>query len=94
VAIVRIEQLHPFPKDQILEQVGRHSNAKTVRWVQEEPENMGAYHFIHGPLHSTLPDGISFTHAARDESGAPATGSATVHDAEQEDLIEAAFEGL
>jgi 2-oxoglutarate decarboxylase len=62
--------------------------------VQEEPENMGAYHFLHGRLHAALPKGLDFSHVAREESGAPATGSATVHEAEQRQLIDAAFEGL
>ena len=70
------------------------SGAQAVRWVQEEPENMGAYHFLHGRLHSMLPKQIAFDHAAREESGAPAAGSTTIHEAEQEDLLDAAFEGL
>jgi 2-oxoglutarate decarboxylase len=94
VALVRIEQLYPFPSDQVLQLVRRYPNAKHVRWVQEEPENMGADHFVHARLHSMLPEDVSLSHAARDESGAPATGSASIHEAEQEDLIEAAFEGL
>jgi 2-oxoglutarate decarboxylase len=94
VALVRIEQLYPFPGDQIIQQLRRYSNAQHVRWVQEEPENMGADHFVHARLHSILPDSVALSHAAREESGAPATGSATIHEAEQEDLIEAALAGL
>jgi 2-oxoglutarate decarboxylase len=94
VALIRVEQLYPFPGDQILQQLRRYANATQVRWVQEEPENMGADHFVHARLHSILPEGVALSHAAREESGAPATGSATIHEAEQEDLIEAAFAGL
>ena len=93
-ALVRIEQLYPFPRDQILETLERYPNARDVRWVQEEPENMGAYRFVHWRLHRELPDEISFSHVAREESGSPASGSATVHDREQRELVEAAFEGL
>jgi multifunctional 2-oxoglutarate metabolism enzyme len=93
-ALVRIEQLYPLPIEQILEQAERYPGVASVRWVQEEPENMGAYHFLHGRLHAALPKRIDFTHVAREESGAPATGSATVHEAEQRKLIEAAFEGV
>jgi multifunctional 2-oxoglutarate metabolism enzyme len=94
VALVRVEQLYPFPADQILEQLARYPKARHVRWVQEEPENMGAYRFAHWRLHSKLPDGVAFNHVSREESGSPATGSATVHDLEQKALIKAAFAGL
>src|SRR3989442_226246 len=80
VALVRIEQLYPFPGDQVLQEVRRYSNAKEVRWVQEEPENMGADHFVHARLHTILPDHVSLSHAAREESGAPATGSTAIHE--------------
>ncbi|HEX2069098.1 MAG TPA: multifunctional oxoglutarate decarboxylase/oxoglutarate dehydrogenase thiamine pyrophosphate-binding subunit/dihydrolipoyllysine-residue succinyltransferase subunit, partial [Actinomycetota bacterium] len=93
-ALVRLEQLYPFPVDQILEQVRRYPSATEVRWVQEEPENMGGYRFVHGWLHRVLPEGVAFTHASRPESGSPASGSATVHSAEQEQLVASAFEGL
>jgi 2-oxoglutarate dehydrogenase E1 component/2-oxoglutarate decarboxylase len=95
VAIVRLEQLYPFPRDQILEHLQRYPNAEELRWVQEEPENMGAYVFIHFQLHSfRLPEGVRFGHVSRAESASPATGSATVHEREQQDLLKGAFEGL
>ncbi|HJP65993.1 MAG TPA: multifunctional oxoglutarate decarboxylase/oxoglutarate dehydrogenase thiamine pyrophosphate-binding subunit/dihydrolipoyllysine-residue succinyltransferase subunit, partial [Actinomycetota bacterium] len=94
VAIVRLEQLYPFPRDQILEHLQRYPNAKEMRWVQEEPENMGAYGFIHAQLHSfRLPEGVRFTHVAREESASPASGSATVHEREQQALIQQALTG-
>jgi len=93
-ALVRVEQLYPFPADQILEQVGRYPSVAEVRWVQEEPENMGGYRFVHGWLHRVLPEGVAFTHVSRLESGSPASGSATVHTAEQQHLLASAFEGL
>jgi len=94
VAIVRLEQLYPFPGDQVLEQLARYPNAKAVRCAQEEPENMGAYEFVHARLHSVLPKGIALSHIARPESPSPAGGSATIHELEQQDLVERAFEGL
>ncbi|MDP8955566.1 MAG: multifunctional oxoglutarate decarboxylase/oxoglutarate dehydrogenase thiamine pyrophosphate-binding subunit/dihydrolipoyllysine-residue succinyltransferase subunit [Actinomycetota bacterium] len=93
-ALVRVEQLYPFPADQILEQVARYPEVTDVRWVQEEPENMGAYRFVHWWLHRVLPDGVAFTHVSRVESGSPASGSATLHGAEQDQLLASAFEGL
>jgi len=94
LAIVRVEQLYPFPVDQILRQVARHPSLRAVRWAQEEPENMGAYAFVHARLHSALPEGIAFSHVARPESASPAGGSATIHELEQRELLERAFAGL
>jgi multifunctional 2-oxoglutarate metabolism enzyme len=55
---------------------------------------MGAYRFVHRLLHNLLPQGVTFTHTSREESASPATGSATVHELEQQQLIEAAFDRL
>jgi len=62
-----------------------------IRWVQEEPENMGGYPFVHVRMHGSLPDGVRLSHAARSESGSPAAGSSTIHEQEQEELLEEAF---
>ena len=94
IALCRLEQLYPVPSRDLRSLVAQYERADEIVWVQEEPENMGAYHFLHGRLHSMLPKQIGFDHAAREESGAPATGSTTIHEAEQEDLLDAAFEGL
>ncbi len=89
VAVVRVEQLYPFPGDEIDEVLGRYPNATQVWWVQEEPENMGAWIFVHGRLHRLLRD-RDLRHIAREASASPATGSQTVHDREQHELLEAA----
>jgi 2-oxoglutarate decarboxylase len=94
VALTRVEQLYPFPLDQLLERFARYPNLRHVRWVQEEPENMGAYRFVHRLLHSKLPEGVAFSHASREESASPATGSATFHELEQQQLLEQAFQDL
>jgi 2-oxoglutarate dehydrogenase complex dehydrogenase (E1) component-like enzyme len=93
VALVRLEQVYPFPVDQIQEQVKRYSNLTEVRWVQEEPENMGSYGFVHAQLHhrDALPKGVRFTHVAREEGPSPATGSATIHEREQARLLDQAL---
>ncbi len=93
VAVVRVEQLYPFPGDEIDAVLGRYPNASQVWWVQEEPENMGAWNFVHGRLHRLLRD-RDLRHVARDASASPASGSQTVHDAEQEALLDAAFADL
>jgi 2-oxoglutarate decarboxylase len=94
VAILRLEQLYPFPREQLLEALRSYPNARALRWVQEEPENMGAYYYLHTVLHSGVPGEIAFSHVSREESASPATGSATLHEQERQELLAAAFEGL
>jgi 2-oxoglutarate dehydrogenase E1 component len=91
VALVRLEQLYPFPLDQILEQLKRYPNVRHLRWVQEEPENMGAWTFVRGRIEQVLGDDYRFTHVSRPESGSPAAGSATMHQLEQADLFDRAL---
>ncbi|HEY7875799.1 MAG TPA: multifunctional oxoglutarate decarboxylase/oxoglutarate dehydrogenase thiamine pyrophosphate-binding subunit/dihydrolipoyllysine-residue succinyltransferase subunit [Actinomycetota bacterium] len=91
VAVVRVEQLYPFPADQLAEIFDRYPNADVVRYVQEEPENMGGWAFVHARLHSFLPERLQLSHASRAESASPATGSSHVHEQEHNELIERAF---
>jgi 2-oxoglutarate dehydrogenase E1 component len=94
VAIVRLEQIYPFPVRQIIDMLQALPNVREVRWVQEEPENMGADFFVHKHLHEGLPEGLGLSHAARPESASPASGSATIHQRELQDLLRRVFEGL
>jgi 2-oxoglutarate dehydrogenase complex dehydrogenase (E1) component-like enzyme len=91
VAVVRVEQLYPWPEEALASVLGRYPNADQVVWVQEEPENMGAWSFAHGRLHRLLRDRFTLTHVSRAESASPATGSAALHQLEQEDLLRRAF---
>jgi 2-oxoglutarate dehydrogenase E1 component len=93
VAIVRLEQLYPFPDAQLNEIFGRYPGAKEVAWVQDEPANMGGWMFIHSKLTDThrLADGRTLTHVARHESGSPAAGSQKIHEQEQQQLLEQAL---
>jgi len=86
VAIVRLEQLDPLPRVQLAELQKKYGNAKWI-WVQEEPENMGAWSHLLRKLRQIDLDVIS-----RSASGAPATGSGQRHRAEQKQLVEKAFE--
>ena len=92
-AIVRVEQLYPFPGEQLEEIFDRYPNARELCWVQEEPENMGAWTFMQARLRRMLRDGIELRHAARAESASPATGNSRVHEQEQEELLDKAFGG-
>ena len=89
VAVVRVEQLYPWPEEALGAVLGRYPGAEQVVWVQEEPENMGAWSFAHGRLHRLLRDRFTLTHVSRTESASPATGSAALHQLEQEDLLPA-----
>ncbi|HEX2039235.1 MAG TPA: multifunctional oxoglutarate decarboxylase/oxoglutarate dehydrogenase thiamine pyrophosphate-binding subunit/dihydrolipoyllysine-residue succinyltransferase subunit, partial [Acidimicrobiales bacterium] len=90
VAVVRVEQLYPWPEEQVAEAVGRHRPDEVV-WLQEEPENMGAWTFVQPRLQRLFPD---VWHVSRIETGSPASGSAALHAMEQEDLLTRAFAGL
>jgi 2-oxoglutarate dehydrogenase E1 component len=94
VAVVRIEELYPWPETQLFTVLDRYPGAKQVWWVQEEPANMGAWNYIHIRLHRVLRDRAKLKHVARAPSASPATGSSKVHDAEQRRLLAAAFEKL
>jgi len=94
VALVRIEQYYPLPKDKLRAAMSRYTNAERVVWVQEEPENQGAWPFFGLNLPRRLPD--VFTRpldlVSRRPMAAPATGSSKVHEVEQKELIAKAFE--
>jgi 2-oxoglutarate dehydrogenase E1 component len=89
VAIIRLEQLYPWPADSLKATVGRYRAAKEWVWVQEESQNMGGWTFVAPRLAETL--GKSFQYVGRDASASPATGSHHVHDREQTELVEAAI---
>ncbi|HUR24086.1 MAG TPA: multifunctional oxoglutarate decarboxylase/oxoglutarate dehydrogenase thiamine pyrophosphate-binding subunit/dihydrolipoyllysine-residue succinyltransferase subunit [Acidimicrobiales bacterium] len=94
VAVVRVEQLYPWPEMMVLDTVSRYPAAREVVWMQEEPENMGPWNFVHGRLHRLLRDDFSLRHVSRPESASPASGSQTVHQGQQADLLAGAFDGL
>ena len=89
VAVVRIEQLYPWPEREISEQLARYGAAEVV-WAQEEPGNMGARYFARRRIEE-LAGGRPVAVIARAASPSPATGSSTVHDAEQQKLLEEAL---
>jgi 2-oxoglutarate dehydrogenase E1 component len=86
VAIVRVEQLYPWPTSEIERILSSYPNLAEVVWLQEEPENMGSWPFVHLRMHHEF-RGLKVSHVARAESASPATGSGLVHSAEQADLL-------
>ncbi len=86
VAIIRVEQLYPFPQKQLDAIVEKYKGA-TLKWVQEEPQNMGAYAFIKMNWENVELEGVS-----RKASASPAIGYSKVHAKEQEEIVMKAFE--
>ncbi|MEQ9229287.1 MAG: 2-oxoglutarate dehydrogenase E1 component, partial [Cyclobacteriaceae bacterium] len=84
VAIIRLEQLAPFPKKQLEKELKKYKNAELI-WVQEEPENMGSWGYM------LRVSGLNLKAVARKVSASPATGFAKVHKQEQADLVSKAF---
>jgi 2-oxoglutarate dehydrogenase complex dehydrogenase (E1) component-like enzyme len=91
VAVVRVEQLYPWPYDRLDEVVSRYPNAHQVVWLQEEPSNMGAWAFAQDRLAERLGGDHEIIRVSRHESGSPATGSHTIHVQEQEAIVDAAL---
>jgi len=92
IAIVRMEQLYPFPESAIGRVVGSYERAEQVYWVQEEPQNMGAWNYIQPRLLPALAAAHSLRYVGRAESASPATGSLKMHRQQQAALVVAAFE--
>lgn len=91
IAIIRLEQLYPFPTQEIQSLLNRYSGVRDVLWVQEEPENMGAWEFARPLLQDLLPKRIPLRYVGRARSSSPAEGSAAWHAANQKALIKRAF---
>ena len=94
VAVVRVEQLYPLPTEQMLAILDKYPNAKELRWLQDEPENMGPWNFVEHNTWRVKDRGYDLRHIARVESGSPATGSKIIHDQEHAELMDAIFTGL
>ncbi len=91
MAVIRIEQLYPFPHDDFAAQIAAYPNATEVVWCQEEPGNQGAWHRIQHYLLRHLRKGMHLDYALRPSSAAPAAGYLAVHQEQQKAVIEAAF---
>ncbi|MBL8798129.1 MAG: 2-oxoglutarate dehydrogenase E1 component [Planctomycetia bacterium] len=90
VAVIRVEQLAPFPEEQLRTVLARYHRAGEWAWAQEESQNMGGWSFVE-PRFRAL--GFPVEYVGRDASASPATGSLRVHKREQQELLEAALFG-
>ena len=91
IALVRLEQLYPFPVEEYDAIISRYPNAREIVWCQEEPQNQGAWYQIRHQLERPLSPDHELLYAGRAPAAAPATGIAKIHDAEQKSLVGAAL---
>jgi 2-oxoglutarate dehydrogenase E1 component len=91
VAIVRLEQLYPFPAQELTQELEKYKKAKEVVWCQEEPQNQGAWLTIFHELEACLAKGQALRYVGRPAAASTATGSKYVHAEQQKTLIEGAL---
>ena len=94
IAIGRIEQLYPFPREEVRAMINSYPNLKEIVWVQEEPKNQGSWYYMQsrGTMIGCLSDQHTFGYAGRFYSASPATGLMPIHNAQQKELISDALQ--
>jgi 2-oxoglutarate dehydrogenase E1 component len=92
IAIWRIEQLYPIHEKKLSKIISSTAGCKDFRWVQEEPQNMGAWEFIHPHIQALLPKGASLRYVGRERSAVTATGSMRQHKQELDHFMNEAFQ--
>jgi 2-oxoglutarate dehydrogenase E1 component len=93
VAIARIEQLYPFPKELFKAEISKYPNLTEFIWCQEEPKNQGAWYNSGHHFSDNLPSSIQVTYAGRKSSASPAVGSFHVHIEQQKAVVQSALYG-
>jgi len=87
IAICRVEQLYPFPREEVIKELDRYSNATEVVWCQEEPKNQGAWYQILHHIRACINTNHTIFYAGRDASASPAAGYLTTHREQQAQLV-------
>jgi 2-oxoglutarate dehydrogenase E1 component len=87
VAIVRLEQFYPFPLRTVQEILAKYAGATQFAWVQEEPHNMGGWTFVRDRLQELLSESAELRYVGRSASASPATGSYSLHQSEQSQIV-------
>jgi len=93
VAVVRIEQVAPFPFDLVTQELNKYKNAE-IHWLQEEPKNMGFYDYCKPRIRTTSQWTRRVHYTGREPAASPATGSARTHVEQTNEIFEAAFRDL
>ncbi|MBS0301107.1 MAG: 2-oxoglutarate dehydrogenase E1 component, partial [Proteobacteria bacterium] len=91
VAILRVEQLYPFPHKAFAAELKKYPGATEIVWCQDEPQNQGAWFFIQHNIHENMAAGQKLGYAGRAASASPAAGYADLHQEQQKALVDAAF---
>ncbi|NKB47342.1 MAG: 2-oxoglutarate dehydrogenase E1 component [Legionellales bacterium] len=91
VALIRIEQLYPFPKDELRDILTPYRHVQEVVWCQEEPQNQGAWYASQHNMLDCLQEDQSLTYVGRGFFAAPAVGSFSLHNEQQKELVEQAL---
>ncbi len=94
VAIIRVEQLYPFPHKAFAAELKKFGNATEIVWCQDEPQNQGAWFFVQHYIHENMLDGQKLGYSGRAASASPAVGYAHLHQEQQKALVEGAFSKL
>ncbi len=94
VAIIRVEQLYPFPHKVFSTELKKYPHATDIVWCQDEPQNQGAWFFVQHQVHENMLEGQKLGYAGRAASASPAVGYAHLHQDQQKALTEAAFAKL
>ena len=94
VAIIRLEQLYPFPHKAIATELKKYPKLEEVVWCQDEPQNQGAWFFVQHNLLENMSDGMKLAYSGRPASASPACGYAHLHQEQQKSLLNAAFAKL
>ncbi len=88
---IRIEQLYPFPKEELRKEIEQLKNLEEIVWVQEEPKNMGGWRYVLEYMRELTPNGVEFRYIGRRERAATAEGEPNVHKVIQESIVKEAI---
>ena len=91
VAILRIEQLYPFPKRDVMALLEAYAHVRDFVWCQEEPQNQGAWYCSQHHFWGAIPEGAKLSYSGRPASASPAVGYASVHVKQQQALVKDAL---
>ncbi|MDM0119843.1 2-oxoglutarate dehydrogenase E1 component [Variovorax arabinosiphilus] len=91
VAIIRVEQLYPFPHKAFSTELKKYPNLVDVVWCQDEPQNQGAWFFVQHYIHENMAEGQKLGYSGRAASASPAVGYSHLHQEQQKALVDGAF---
>ena len=93
-ALVRVEQLYPFPHKVFSSELKKYPNATDIVWCQDEPQNQGAWFFVQHYIHENMTEGQRLGYSGRAASASPAVGYSHLHQEQQKALVDGAFSKL